>query len=100
MRQIHFAAIAILVVSLAAGACGKKKPPVAGPLRPPTTTGGATPTAPRPPAPPDPVPETTRIPPEPKISDDADQRGPGCDQQELAVPAGLLPARQLRGGRH
>jgi peptidoglycan-associated lipoprotein len=70
MRQIHFAAIAILVVALAAGACGKKKPPVARPLPPPTTTGGTPPPAAKPPAPPEPVPETTRIPPEPKITDD------------------------------
>ncbi len=70
MRQIHFAVIAVLVAALASGACGKKKPPVARPLPPPTTAGGtAQPTA-RPPAPPEPVPDTTAIPPEPKISAD------------------------------
>jgi len=66
---MHFAAIAVLVAALASGACGKKKPPVARPLPPPTTTGTAQPTA-RPPAPPEPVPDTTPIPPEPKISED------------------------------
>jgi len=69
MRQIHFAAIALVVVALGAGACGKKKPPVARPTTPSTTTGGGT-TGTRPPAPPDPVPDTTPIPREPAITDD------------------------------
>ena len=52
----------------------------------------------RPPAPPEPVPETTPIPPEPTIADDplAGKR-PRRHQQELAVPAGVLRARQFRG---
>ena len=69
MRQTHFATIALLVVTLGAGACGKKTPPVARPAAPPMTTGGGTPPA-RPPAPPDPVPESTPIPPEPGITND------------------------------
>ena len=69
MRQTHFATIALLVVTLGAGACGKKTPPVARPTPPPLTTGGGTPPA-RPPAPPDPVPESTPIPPEPGITND------------------------------
>ncbi len=51
-------------------ACGKKKPPVARPMPPPVTTGGAANPAARPPAPPDPVPETSAIPPEPAITND------------------------------
>jgi len=69
MRQTHFATIALLVVALSAGACGKKTPPVAKPLPTPPPMGGGTPPA-RPPAPPDPVPETTPIPPEPSITSD------------------------------
>ena len=70
MRPTRCAVIAILVVAMGAGACGKKKPPVARPMpAPPGNTGAATPNS-RPPAPPEPVPDTTAIPPEPKISDD------------------------------
>jgi peptidoglycan-associated lipoprotein len=69
MRQTHFATIALLVVTLGAGACGKKTPPIARPAPPPITGGGGTPPA-RPPAPPDPVPETAPIPPEPAITND------------------------------
>ena len=67
MRHTQFAVVAVLVIALGAGACGKKKPPVARPLPPPpssTTTGNTVP------APPTPVPDTTPIPPEPKITDD------------------------------
>jgi peptidoglycan-associated lipoprotein len=68
MRQTQFAVIAVLVMALGTGACGKKKPPVARPMPPPSTSGTTT-TAP-PPAPPTPVPDTTPIPPEPRITDD------------------------------
>jgi len=67
MRHTQFAVIAVLVAALGAGACGKKKPPVARPMPPPPTGAGTT-TAP--PPPPTPVPDTTRVPPEPTISDD------------------------------
>ena len=67
MRHTQFAVIALLVAALGAGACGKKKPPVARPMPPPTTSGT---TATPPPAPPTPVRDTTPIPPEPKITDD------------------------------
>ena len=68
MRYGRFAVIALLVTVMGVAACGKKKPPVARPLPPPP---GATTAGPgRPPAPPEPVPETTPIPPEPKISED------------------------------
>ena len=67
MRQTRFVVIAVLVAALGAGACGKKTPPVARPM-PPPPAGGTT-TAP-PPAPPTPVPDTTPVPPEPKITDD------------------------------
>jgi peptidoglycan-associated lipoprotein len=67
MRHTQFAVIAVLVAALGAGACGKKKPPVARPMPAPPTGSG---TAGAPPPPPTPVPETTRIPPEPTITDD------------------------------
>jgi peptidoglycan-associated lipoprotein len=66
MRHTQFAVIAVLVAVLGAGACGKKKPPVARPMPPPAGTG----TTSKPPAPPTPVPDTTPIPPEPRITDD------------------------------
>jgi len=58
--------IAALVVSLAAGACAKKVPPIAKPA-PPGTVGA---TAPPPPGPPEPVSEPTVVPPMP-IPEDA-----------------------------
>ena len=67
MRHTQFAVIAVLVAALGAGACGKKKPPVARPMPAPPTGGG---TAGAPPPPPTPVPDTTRVPPEPTITDD------------------------------
>jgi peptidoglycan-associated lipoprotein len=67
MRHTQFAVIAVLVAVVGVGACGKKKPPVARPMPPPVTAGGTTNP---PPAPPTPVPDTTPIPPEPKITDD------------------------------
>jgi peptidoglycan-associated lipoprotein len=68
MRHTQFAVIAVLVAVMGANACGGKKPPVARPMPPPATgpsSGGGPP-----PPPPTPVPETTAIPPEPKITDD------------------------------
>jgi peptidoglycan-associated lipoprotein len=67
MRHTWFAAAIAGTALVFAGACHHNKPPVAKPTPPPPTT-----TAPpaRPPAPPEPVPETTPVPPEPKISDD------------------------------
>jgi peptidoglycan-associated lipoprotein len=67
MRYAQFAVIAVLVAALGAGACSKKKPPVARPMPPPAGTGTTSNT---PPAPPTPVPDTTPMPPEPKITDD------------------------------
>jgi peptidoglycan-associated lipoprotein len=69
MRHTRIAVIAVLVATVGLGACGKKKPPVARPMPPPPTTA-TPPPATRPPAPPEPVPETSPIPPEPTISDD------------------------------
>jgi len=69
MTYRRFAVFAIVAAATSLAACGGKKPPVAKPL-PPTTTSTAPPTATRPPAPPEPVPETSPIPPEPTISDD------------------------------
>jgi peptidoglycan-associated lipoprotein len=70
MRHSRLAVIAVLMALAMAGACGKKKPPVARPLPPPVAAGGNTQSGTRPPAPPEPVPDTTPIPPEPKITDD------------------------------
>jgi peptidoglycan-associated lipoprotein len=67
MRHTQFALIAVLVAAIGAGACGGKKAPVARPLPPPPPM---TTTTPPPPAPPTAVPDTTPIPPEPKITDD------------------------------
>jgi len=67
MTHKWFAAASVGAVLIAAGACHKNKPPVARPT-PPSTTTTAPPS--RPPAPPEPVPETTPVPAEPKISDD------------------------------
>ena len=69
MKDTRIVAIAIVLLALGVAACGKKKPPVARPQPPPATSSTGT-TAGRPPAPPEPVPETTPIPPEPTISDD------------------------------
>lgn len=68
MRYTQLAVIAVLVAALGAGACGKKKPPVARPMPPPPGSGATT-TNPTP-EPPTPVPESTRIPPEPNLKDD------------------------------
>jgi peptidoglycan-associated lipoprotein len=56
-----------LLVSLLAGACGGKKPPVTRPIPPPPPPSSATN---RPPAPPEPIAEPTVVPPEP-VRDDA-----------------------------
>jgi peptidoglycan-associated lipoprotein len=67
MNQKHASLlIALLVVTMTAGACAKKVPPVAKPAPPPstTTTGGAPP-----PAPPEPVSEPTIVPPMPTPED-------------------------------
>ena len=67
------ALFAVLILAVAAIACGKKKPPVARPMPPPSPTVNAAappPPAPRPPTPPQPVAEPTVVPPEP-VKDDA-----------------------------
>jgi peptidoglycan-associated lipoprotein len=56
----------MLILTVAAGACAKKVPPIAKPA-PPGTVGG---TAPPPPGPPEPVSEPTVVPPMP-IPEDA-----------------------------
>ena len=70
MRHVRVTVIATMVALVFAGACGKKKPPVARPIPPAPTAGGGTPPVTRPPTPPEPVPDTTAIPPEPGIKDD------------------------------
>jgi len=67
MKDKRYVLCVVMIVVALAGACGKKKPPVARPTTPPPAAG---PTATKPPGPPEPVPETASIPPEPKISDD------------------------------
>jgi peptidoglycan-associated lipoprotein len=68
MTHTKMAVAAVLVAVVSVSACGKKQPPVARPMPPPAPSGGTT--GGNPPAPPTPVPDTTPIPPEPKISDD------------------------------
>jgi peptidoglycan-associated lipoprotein len=63
------AVIFLMAVSLVASACGGKKPPVARPTTPPPAPPAAADLS-RPPAPPEPVPEPTVVPPEP-VRDDA-----------------------------
>jgi peptidoglycan-associated lipoprotein len=63
-KSIFFAVI--LAMALAAGACGKKKPPVAAPTPSP---GGPPPVTTAPPAPPQPVEEATPV-PQPTIAED------------------------------
>ena len=61
----------VLILAVAAFACGKKKPPVARPVPPPAPAATATAVPPpRPPAPPRPVAEPVVVPPEP-VKDDA-----------------------------
>jgi peptidoglycan-associated lipoprotein len=69
MRDKRYAVCVLLIGLALAGACGKKKPPVARPTPPPPSTGTTT-TNPMP-GPPEPVRESGAIPPEPKISDDS-----------------------------
>lgn len=57
------AAVAVTLLVLSVGACGKKQPPVARPFPVPPPSTGTTGT--RPPAPPEPVAEPTVVPPEP-----------------------------------
>ena len=60
-------ALSILIaLTLVAGACHKKQPPIARPMPPPPP--GSTETA-KPPAPPEPVTEPTPVPPEPVAED-------------------------------
>jgi peptidoglycan-associated lipoprotein len=59
-------AVITLLVSLTAGACGGKKPPVARPIPPPPPPSSTTN---RPPGPPEPVAEPTVVPPEPVRED-------------------------------
>jgi peptidoglycan-associated lipoprotein len=69
MRQMKYDPrllyVAILILTVAAGACAKKVPPIAKPA-PPGVVGG---TAPPPPGPPEPVSEPTVVPPMPVPED-------------------------------
>jgi peptidoglycan-associated lipoprotein len=68
MRQQRFVLCAVMVLALA-GACAKKKPPIARPTPPPPVTE-TTPEKPPTPTPPEPVQENPVIPQEPAITDD------------------------------
>ncbi len=59
-------AVFLVAVAIAAGACGKPKPPVARPTPPSGISSGTGPSIPRPP---EPVPEPGGVPPEPKVED-------------------------------
>ena len=59
--------LSLLLVTIAAGACGKKKPPIARPIPPPPA--GSSTTITPPPEPPAPAPEPTTVPPEPVPED-------------------------------
>jgi peptidoglycan-associated lipoprotein len=69
MRQMKHDArllfVAMLILTVAAGACAKKVPPIAKPAPPGTVGGGAPP----PPGPPEPVSEPTVVPPMPVPED-------------------------------
>jgi len=67
MRHNRYAVV-VLALLVMTGACGKKKPPVAKPL-PPSTTSTNVPPPPTP-APPQPVADPTPVPPEPRITED------------------------------
>lgn len=69
MKKRQLALVAILAIAVGVSACGKKQPPVARPM-PPTVASPDPTTANPPPAPPSPVPDTTPIPPEPRIESD------------------------------
>jgi peptidoglycan-associated lipoprotein len=60
------AILALALLGLTIGACGKKPPPVARPTQPPPASTAA---APRPPAPPEPVAEPSVVPAEPVMED-------------------------------
>ena len=62
------AALAVIVLVAAVGACAKKTPPVARPTTPPPVDPGASTS--RPPAPPQPVTEPQPVPPEPTLASD------------------------------
>jgi peptidoglycan-associated lipoprotein len=68
------AATTVMTVSVFLAACGGNKPPVAKPIPPPPppadTSAGS-----RPPGPPEPVPEPVRVPPEPRLGEDAISSG-------------------------
>jgi peptidoglycan-associated lipoprotein len=69
MRQMKYDArllfVAMLILTVVAGACAKKVPPIAKPAPPGTVGGGAPP----PPGPPEPVSEPTVVPPMPVPED-------------------------------
>ena len=89
--------LAMLIVAVTAGACGKKTVPIAKPAPPPTTKSGGG----APPGPPQPVSEPVPVPPEPvaedavgaKSLDDLNRDSPlkpvffELDSADLAAPA-------------
>lgn len=65
-RATQLSIAVVVVTATLAVACGKKQPPVARPMPPPSTSGETAP----PPAPPEPVGEPVPVPPEPMAEDD------------------------------
>ena len=63
------ALLVLILFAVGVAACGKKTPPVARAVPPPTSAAAAPVAAPRPPAPPEPVPDPTVVPPEPVRED-------------------------------
>ena len=68
MRRVAVIGVVALALTLAAAACGGKKPPVARPAPPPAVSEPVTAVS-RPPAPPEPVAEPVVVPPEPVQED-------------------------------
>jgi peptidoglycan-associated lipoprotein len=66
IRRVVAAALILAAFALSATACKKGKPPVARPTAPGGTSPGS---ATGGPTPPEPVPEDTRVPPEPSVED-------------------------------
>ncbi len=67
MKSRHFLTL-VLAATLTLGACAKKQPPVARPTTPPPSGVPADTSAPRPPAPPEPVAEPIAVPADPEMT--------------------------------
>lgn len=87
-RAAGLAILAVALLALTAGACAKKKPPIARPTTPPSTSHPTGTTTPRPPAPPEPVSETPAVVPPDRIDEnDLDMKS----LEELNKQSPLMP---------